>query len=324
VGIVTYNEAPKAHAYLDSFQDRTEAQQFIKLLPYRGGGSNTGAALRFTLESVFKGRGSREDVQKVAIVVTDSKSQDSVKEAVAELHWFPVRVFAIGVNEKTPDLYDMASYPTNRHVFAVDNFMQLKPLRKVMQKSICSSIIQGSVNSFKNSADIKEGGNRLTLFTAKVTEKLDHIRIGLVKYSNSARFEFDRISLLDVSKALNYVNHEGGRTNTGRALTFMERHFKTVPYSQGSTYLIVITAGESEDSIRGPAEKIRAIGVENANKTELLIMAGNNQSNVFYVDKFDQLETLYKQISGVICKIYSCLSTSQPKLITIDEGGNVD
>uniref|UniRef100_A0A3B3YFB3 VWFA domain-containing protein n=1 Tax=Poecilia mexicana TaxID=48701 RepID=A0A3B3YFB3_9TELE len=171
VGIVTYNEAPKAHAYLDSFQDRTEAQQFIKLLPYRGGGSNTGAALRFTLESVFKGRGSREDVQKVAIVVTDSKSQDSVKEAVAELHWFPVRVFAIGVNEKTPDLYDMASYPTNRHVFAVDNFMQLKPLRKVMQKSICSSIIQGSVNSFKNSADIKEGGNRLTLFTAKVTEK---------------------------------------------------------------------------------------------------------------------------------------------------------
>uniref|UniRef100_A0A3B3U5J3 VWFA domain-containing protein n=1 Tax=Poecilia latipinna TaxID=48699 RepID=A0A3B3U5J3_9TELE len=143
VGIVTYNEAPKAHAYLDSFQDQTEAQQFIKLLPYRGGGSNTGAALRFTLESVFKGRGRREDVQKVAIVVTDSKSQDSVKEAVAELHWFPVRVFAIGVNEKTPDLYDMASYPTNRHVFAVDNFMQLKPLRKVMQKSICSAIIQG-------------------------------------------------------------------------------------------------------------------------------------------------------------------------------------
>lgn len=159
VGIVTYNEAPKVHAYLNSFQDRTEAQQFIKLLPYRGGGSNTGAALRFTLESVFKGTGKRKDVQKVAIVVTDSKSQDSVKEAVAELHRFPVRVFAIGVNEKTPDLYDMASYPINSHVFAVDNFMQLKPLRKIMQKSICSAIIQGSVNSFKNSADTKEGGN---------------------------------------------------------------------------------------------------------------------------------------------------------------------
>uniref|UniRef100_A0A3B3U593 VWFA domain-containing protein n=1 Tax=Poecilia latipinna TaxID=48699 RepID=A0A3B3U593_9TELE len=264
VGIVTYNEAPKAHAYLDSFQDQTEAQQFIKLLPYRGGGSNTGAALRFTLESVFKGRGRREDVQKVAIVVTDSKSQDSVKEAVAELHWFPVRVFAIGVNEKTPDLYDMASYPTNRHKDEADIIF----------------LIDDSDNI--DSSDLSDTKKFINNFLGEFRDRLDHIRIGLVKYSNSARFEFDRMSLLDVSKALNYINHEGGRTNTGRALTFMERHFKTVPYSQGSTYLIVITAGESEDSIRGPAEKIRAqgvmvfaVGVKRSNKAQLQEISGD-------------------------------------------------
>uniref|UniRef100_A0A3P9PG06 VWFA domain-containing protein n=1 Tax=Poecilia reticulata TaxID=8081 RepID=A0A3P9PG06_POERE len=327
VGIVTYNEAPKAHAYLDSFQDRTEAQQFIKLLRYRGGGSNTGAALRFALESVFKGRGSREDVQKVAIVVTDSKSQDSMKEAVAELHWFPVRVFAIGVNEKTPDLYDMASYPTNRHVFAVDNFMQLKPLRKVMQKSICSAIIQGSVNSFKNSADIKEADiifliddsdnidssdlsdtkKFITNFLGEFRDRLDHIRIGLVKYSNSARVAFDRMSLLDVSKALNNVNHEGGRTNTGRALTFMESYFKMVPYSQGSTYLIVITAGDSEDSIRGPAEKIRAqgvmvfaVGVKRSNKAQLQEISGD-PDRTFKVRDYHFLKWIKNDILRPIC-----------------------
>ncbi|XP_017164866.1 collagen alpha-6(VI) chain-like isoform X2 [Poecilia reticulata] len=334
VGIVTYNEAPKAHAYLDSFQDRTEAQQFIKLLRYRGGGSNTGAALRFALESVFKGRGSREDVQKVAIVVTDSKSQDSMKEAVAELHWFPVRVFAIGVNEKTPDLYDMASYPTNRHVFAVDNFMQLKPLRKVMQKSICSAIIQGSVNSFKNSADIKEACYQkdeadiifliddsdnidssdlsdtkkfITNFLGEFRDRLDHIRIGLVKYSNSARVAFDRMSLLDVSKALNNVNHEGGRTNTGRALTFMESYFKMVPYSQGSTYLIVITAGDSEDSIRGPAEKIRAqgvmvfaVGVKRSNKAQLQEISGD-PDRTFKVRDYHFLKWIKNDILRPIC-----------------------
>uniref|UniRef100_A0A3B5N1W6 VWFA domain-containing protein n=1 Tax=Xiphophorus couchianus TaxID=32473 RepID=A0A3B5N1W6_9TELE len=293
VGIVTYNEAPKVHAYLNSFQDRTEAQQFIKLLPYRGGGSNTGAALRFTLESVFKGRGKRKDVQKVAIVVTDSKSQDSVKEAVAELHRFPVRVFAIGVNEKTPDLYDMASYPINSHVFAVDNFMQLKPLRKIMQKSICTFLFPACYQKDEadiifliddsdniDSSDLSDTKKFITNFLGEFRDRLDHIRIGLVKYSNLAQLKFDRMALSDVSKALNDVNHEGGRTNTGRALTFMERYFKKVPYSQGSTYLIVITAGESEDSVTRPAEKIRAqgvmvfaVGVKRSNKAQLIISA---------------------------------------------------
>ncbi|XP_027863660.1 collagen alpha-6(VI) chain-like isoform X2 [Xiphophorus couchianus] len=334
VGIVTYNEAPKVHAYLNSFQDRTEAQQFIKLLPYRGGGSNTGAALRFTLESVFKGRGKRKDVQKVAIVVTDSKSQDSVKEAVAELHRFPVRVFAIGVNEKTPDLYDMASYPINSHVFAVDNFMQLKPLRKIMQKSICSAIIQGSVNSFKNSADTKEACYQkdeadiifliddsdnidssdlsdtkkfITNFLGEFRDRLDHIRIGLVKYSNLAQLKFDRMALSDVSKALNDVNHEGGRTNTGRALTFMERYFKKVPYSQGSTYLIVITAGESEDSVTRPAEKIRAqgvmvfaVGVKRSNKAQLQEISGD-PDRTFKVRDYYFLQWIKNDILRPIC-----------------------
>ncbi|XP_023185935.1 collagen alpha-6(VI) chain-like isoform X3 [Xiphophorus maculatus] len=334
VGIVTYNEAPKVHAYLNSFQDRTEAQQFIKLLPYRGGGSNTGAALRFTLESVFKGRGKRKDVQKVAIVVTDSKSQDSVKEAVAELHRFPVRVFAIGVNEKTPDLYDMASYPINSHVFAVDNFMQLKPLRKIMQKSICSAIIQGSVNSFKNSADTKEACYQkdeadiifliddsdnidssdlsdtkkfITNFLGEFRDRLDHIRIGLVKYSNLAQLKFDRMALSDVSKALNDVNHEGGRTNTGRALTFMESYFKKVPYSQGSTYLIVITAGESEDSVTRPAEKIRAqgvmvfaVGVKRSNKAQLQEISGD-PDRTFKVRDYYFLQWIKNDILRPIC-----------------------
>ncbi|XP_032413698.1 collagen alpha-6(VI) chain-like isoform X4 [Xiphophorus hellerii] len=334
VGIVTYNEAPKVHAYLNSFQDRTEAQQFIKLLPYRGGGSNTGAALRFSLESVFKGRGKRKDVQKVAIVVTDSKSQDSVKEAVAELHRFPVRVFAIGVNEKTPDLYNMASYPINKHVFAVDNFMQLKPLRKIMQKSICSAIIQGSVNSFKNSADTKEACYQkdeadiifliddsdnidssdlsdtkkfITNFLGEFRDRLDHIRIGLVKYSNLPQLKFDRMALSGVSKALNDVNHEGGRTNTGRALTFMERYFKTVPYSQGSTYLIVITAGESEDSVTRPAEKIRAqgvmvfaVGVKRSNKAQLQEISGD-PDRTFKVRDYYFLQWIKNDILTPIC-----------------------
>ncbi|XP_043973359.1 collagen alpha-6(VI) chain-like isoform X2 [Gambusia affinis] len=327
LAIVTYNEVFKVHAYLDSFQGRTEAQQFIKLLTYR---SNTGA----TLESVFKERGSRKDVQKVAIVVTENESQESVKEAVAELHRFPVRVFAIGVNERTPDLYDMASYPTNRHVFAVDNFMQLKPLRKVIQTSICSDIIQGSVNSFKNSADIKEACHQkdeadiifliddsdnidssdlsdtkdfITKFLGEFRDRLDHIRVGFVKYSDSPRFVFDRVAVSNARRALGYINHEGGRTNTGRALTFMERQFNTKSYINGSTYLIVITAGESEDRVAGPAERIRArgvmvfaVGLKRSNRAQLQEISGD-PDRTFEVRDYYSLQWIKDDILRPIC-----------------------
>uniref|UniRef100_A0A3B3YEH4 VWFA domain-containing protein n=1 Tax=Poecilia mexicana TaxID=48701 RepID=A0A3B3YEH4_9TELE len=314
VGIVTYNEAPKAHAYLDSFQDRTEAQQFIKLLPYRGGGSNTGAALRFTLESVFKGRGSREDVQKVAIVVTDSKSQDSVKEAVAELHWFPVRVFAIGVNEKTPDLYDMEG--GNRLTLFT---------AKVTEKSVdafCEDAPSDVIFLTESSERISaEDFRKMKEFMKSVVTKsivgLNDMRVGVMQFSTRTKVEFrlnQYFSKDEILEAIDNMKQQNGGVETGRALTEVSQFF-----SEGGRrsfrvpqILMVITDGAATnpDNLRKNSDALRAnnitvfsIGVENANKTELLIMAGNNQSNVFYVDKFDQLETLYKQISGVICSI---------------------
>lgn len=115
------------------------------------------------------------------------------------------------------------------------------------------------------------------------------------------------MALSDVSKALNDVNHEGGRTNTGRALTFMESYFKTVPYSQGSTYLIVITAGESEDSVTRPAEKIRAqgvmvfaVGVKRSNKAQLQEISGD-PDRTFKVRDYYFLQWIKNDILRPIC-----------------------
>ncbi|KAG7217829.1 hypothetical protein INR49_009317 [Caranx melampygus] len=81
VGIVMYNDRPSAQVYLDSFNNKKELLNFIKILPYHGGGTNTGAALTFAREQVFtKLRGSRKGkgIQQVAVVITDGESQDAV------------------------------------------------------------------------------------------------------------------------------------------------------------------------------------------------------------------------------------------------------
>uniref|UniRef100_A0A671U651 VWFA domain-containing protein n=1 Tax=Sparus aurata TaxID=8175 RepID=A0A671U651_SPAAU len=137
VGIVMYSNGASPQVYLDSFDDKSELLNFIKILPYRGGGTNTGAALNYARDNVFiKARGSRKEqgVQQVAVVITDGKSQDDVSTAAADLRRAGVTIYAIGVKEANKALLDqMASYPHNKHVFNVDNFEKLKGLELSLQ-----------------------------------------------------------------------------------------------------------------------------------------------------------------------------------------------
>ncbi len=164
VGIVMYNDRPTAQVYLNTFNDKNELLKFIKILPYRGGGTNTGAALNFTKERVFtKQRGSRKDkgVQQVAVVITDGESQDNVSTAAANLRRAGVTVYAVGVKDANQvQLKEMASYPTNKHTFIVDSFAKLKSLEQSLQKIMCHNIIRQAITVKTRRTGIKEGLNK--------------------------------------------------------------------------------------------------------------------------------------------------------------------
>lgn len=161
VGIVMYNDRPEARVYLDIFNQKNDLLKFIKILPYRGGGTNTGAALNFTREKVFsKERGSRKDkgVQQVAVVITDGKSQDNVATAAANLRRAGVTVYAVGVKDADEvQLKEMASHPTNKHMFVVDSFTMLKALDQSLRKILCSNIIRQAVSVSTRTTGIKQG-----------------------------------------------------------------------------------------------------------------------------------------------------------------------
>ncbi|XP_039886863.1 collagen alpha-6(VI) chain-like isoform X3 [Simochromis diagramma] len=298
VGIVTYSDRATALVYLNSFNETDSLLNFIKILPYRGGGTNTGAALDFTRENIFtEDAGSRKDkgVQQVAVVITDGESQDNVTEAAAALRRAGVTVYAVGVqNANEAELNQIASHPPNKHVFIVDTFDKLKGLKKNLQKTLCYNIIHQAVSVSTRRAGIKEGcvqTDEADMFflidhsgSIHPTDFYDmkkfiiefintfrigpqHIRMGVAKYADSPNLEFDLTDYTDAStleKAVEEIRQVGGGTQTGQALEFMSPHFERAVVTRGHKvpeFLVVITDGKSQDKVKVPAEQLRKQGV---------------------------------------------------------------
>ncbi|XP_031610902.1 collagen alpha-6(VI) chain isoform X2 [Oreochromis aureus] len=298
VGIVTYSDRATALVYLNSFNQKDSLLNFIKILPYRGGGTNTGAALDFTRENIFtEDAGSRKDkgVQQVAVVITDGESQDNVTEAAAALRRAGVTVYAVGVqNANEAELNQIASHPPNKHVFIVDTFDKLKGLKKNLQKTLCYNIIHQAVSVSTRRAGIKEGcvqTDEADMFflidhsgSIHPTDFYDmkkfiiefintfrigpqHVRMGVAKYADSPNLEFDLTDYTDATtleKAVEEIIQVGGGTQTGRALEFMSPHFERAVATRGHKvpeFLVVITDGKSQDKVKVPAERLRKQGV---------------------------------------------------------------
>ena len=156
-----YSDNPAGQVYLDTFDNKNEVLQFIKILHYHGGGNKTGLALKFARENVFvKQRGGRKSqgVQQVAVVITDGESQDEVEKEAADLRRDGVTIYAIGIKDANrTQLVQIASHPTTMHVYNVDSFVRLKTLQKSLVKTMCRNIFRQAIAVNKRRTDIKEG-----------------------------------------------------------------------------------------------------------------------------------------------------------------------
>lgn len=156
-----FNVEPMAAVCLNTFQDKRELLDFIKILPYHGGAIKTGAALNYTLQEVFlPQRGSRKElgVQQVAVVITDSKAQDDVDTPASDLRRAGVTVYTVGFEgADKAQLAQIASYPTNKHTFFIANLSRLKTVEASLQRILCQNIIQQAFSINTRTASIKEG-----------------------------------------------------------------------------------------------------------------------------------------------------------------------
>lgn len=145
----------------------------------------------------------------------------------------------------------------------------------------------------------------------------DLTRFGIIVYSNDPQSYFTLKTYntkQEVLKAILNMKRIYGDTYTGKALKYSLQFFSAEQggrsEEQVPQILMVITDGDATDrnnlvqpsvALRDKGVTVLSIGVEGANVTQLEIMAGYDKSKVFYVNNFDALENLYKNITQVLC-----------------------
>lgn len=170
------------------------------------------------------------------------------------------------------------------------------------------------------SIDDTEFGSMKKFMESVVSQTIvgkDLTRFGVILYSTKVMsiFTLDKYSSKkDVLQAISALKPLNEDTHTGKALKYTIDYFNKEHGGRAASgvpqILMVITDGEATDpydldapakALRGKDITILSIGVEGANRAELETMTGGIPDRVFYVDNFNALETLYKNITDALC-----------------------
>ncbi|XP_051942784.1 collagen alpha-1(XII) chain isoform X5 [Hippocampus zosterae] len=142
VAVVQYSTDTRTEFPLTRYTRRGDLLQAINSLPYKGGNTMTGDAIEYLLQNIFtEEAGSRKVFPKIAMIITDGKSQDSVEEHARRLRNIGVEIFVLGIKGADDDeLREMASTPYNTHVYNVPNFDMIQDVQKNIINEVCSGV----------------------------------------------------------------------------------------------------------------------------------------------------------------------------------------
>ncbi|XP_061911637.1 von Willebrand factor A domain-containing protein 2 [Entelurus aequoreus] len=123
VGFIQFGSVPRLELPLNSYTTKHELLMRVKKISYRGGGTQTGLALKYVLRKGFPGGRNSSAVARVAILLSDGMSQGNTEQAATQLREEGVVLFAVGVRyPRWEELHALASKPMESHVFFAEHF----------------------------------------------------------------------------------------------------------------------------------------------------------------------------------------------------------
>ncbi|KAF5892201.1 collagen alpha-1(XII) chain-like isoform X3, partial [Clarias magur] len=141
VAFAQYSDDARTEFNLNTYNDKGTALSALQLIRYKGGNTKTGGALKYTYDRVITSdSGMRRNVPKVVVAVTDGRSQDEVQKNAAKLQQAGYSVFVVGVADVDfVELQNIASKPSERHVFVVDDFDAFATIQDNLVTFICET-----------------------------------------------------------------------------------------------------------------------------------------------------------------------------------------
>ncbi|XP_051506839.1 collagen alpha-1(XXI) chain-like [Myxocyprinus asiaticus] len=144
VGVVQYSDDPFLHIPLGKHFSSNDLIKAMESIDYMGGNTNTGKAIKFANDKLFalSERGPN-GIAKIAVVLTDGKSQDEVLAAAEAARKKGIILFAIGVGSETEEaeLRAIANKPSSTYVFSVEDYKAIVKIREVIRQKLCEETV---------------------------------------------------------------------------------------------------------------------------------------------------------------------------------------
>ncbi|KAJ8408998.1 hypothetical protein AAFF_G00240190 [Aldrovandia affinis] len=183
-GAVQYSDTSRVEFTFTTWLNGTELVVAVENLRYKGGNTRTGAGLKFVADNFFSASSIR-DVPKITILITDGKSQDSVRDPSQKLRSLGVKVFAVGIkNADEEELALVASEPKSEFSFFVGDFKILGTLLPLVAPHICahSGGVFASDDSFSGPSNLQFSGETSDSLRFRWTAALGPVNGYVVQY----------------------------------------------------------------------------------------------------------------------------------------------
>ncbi|XP_029611589.1 collagen alpha-1(XXI) chain isoform X5 [Salmo trutta] len=144
VAVVQYSDTPRLEIPLGKHHGGPDLIQAIEGIGYLGGNTQTGRAIKFAVDHVFPSSQRTSTVKnRIAVVVTDGKSQDDVVDASVEARAQGIIVFAVGVGTEitTSELMSIANKPGGTYVLYAEDYANIDRIRDSMEQRLCEESV---------------------------------------------------------------------------------------------------------------------------------------------------------------------------------------
>ncbi|XP_027128247.1 collagen alpha-1(VII) chain, partial [Larimichthys crocea] len=137
-GVTVFGDIPRMRIALTDYSTLEEVLRAIRDLPYEGGSRRIGDALQFLVDSVFSPAISRDHAPKIAVIITNGRSDDQVDAAASSVVDNGISLFAVGVRgADESELRRIVSEPREEHLLLGTDYSLLETILPKLSRRVC-------------------------------------------------------------------------------------------------------------------------------------------------------------------------------------------